>query len=143
MRRARDKHNQSPIPEEEQSDSSSAKEDDVEIPEQNRTPQQKKPNRRKRKDRSPFEKTDSKESAEDDESVSEYRTQAWRERKNSPIGKIESKAKSLEKRREKTKGARGRPSNARSKLPEVKIENVDDSMEVSDILGKFFLSWNM
>eukprot|EP00794_Sanderia_malayensis_P020215 gene20215-22191_t len=114
-RRMRDKPN--PIPEEENesdSSSSSAKEDDVEMPEQNRVSPQKKSNRRKRKDRSPFEKADSKDSGEEDESFNEYPTQSWRERnKPSFADKADSK---IAKRREKSKNAKQRPAGVKTKL---------------------------
>ncbi len=138
QRSRRTKDKPSPIAEEEESDSSSAKEDDVEMPEQNRTTPQKKPNRRKRKDRSPFEKADSKESAEEDESVGEYRAQSWRERnRNSPCEKLEGKTKNEGKRREKSKTPK-QPGSAKNKVPDDRKgrNDEDDGIGPSEKIDK-------
>ena len=121
-KRGRERPNQSPAHEEEESESSSAKEDDVESQERDRTPPQKKATRRKRKERSPYAKQDSKDSAEDESSLSEYPIERWGDDTKGAFGnKGGTRGKTPDKKKEKPKSNRGRPPSQRVKHAEESI----------------------
>ena len=121
-KRGRERPNQSPAHEEEESESSSAKEDDVESQERDRTPPQKKATRRKRKERSPYAKQDSKDSAEDESSLSEYPIERWGDDTKGAFGdKMGARGKTPDKKKEKPRSSRGRPASQRIKNAEESI----------------------
>lgn len=125
-KRGRERPNQSPVHEEEESESSSAKEDDVELQERDRTPPQKRATRRKRKERSPYAKQESKDSAEDESSLSEFPIERWGDdTKGGAFGDKEAaRGKTPDKKKEKLRSNRGRPASQRIKHVEESIHEV-------------------
>ena len=117
-KRGREKQIQSPGRDEEESESSSAKEDDVDSLERGgRSTPQRKTTRRKRNEKSPYGKQDGKDSAEDDDPSSEY---IWNDDKRDNVGfRSESRGKLVGDSKRK-KGGKGRAVR-----PKILSENED------------------
>eukprot|EP00795_Rhopilema_esculentum_P002773 gene2773-996_t len=129
-RRGREKQSQSPEREEE-SESSSAKEDDVDVQDKGRTPPQRKTTRRRRNERSPFGKQESKDSAEDEESVSEYSIDLWSdERNDGRNSKGDNKRKAVDsKKKDRPKSGKGKAASAKSIAFENDLKDLSKNVE--------------
>ena len=130
-RKGREKQTHSPGREEDESESSSAKEDDVDLLERGRrsTPQRK-ASRRKRNEKSPYNRQDGKDSAEDEESTSDY---AWSDRKDLASIRGDSRSKLVGEAKRK-KGAKGKTVKSKNVNEDESSEHLERQTSAMEIL---------
>lgn len=135
-RKLREKPIQSPSRHEaEESESSSAKEDDVDSLERgSRSTPLRKAARRKRNEKSPYSKQDSKDSAGDEESISEYTWNDDKKEDGNGTGDNRGKLMAENKRKRGNRGRVGRPKNPAESSNEMRSENFERQTSAMEIL---------
>jgi len=130
-RKLREKQTHSPGHEEDESESSSAKEDDVDSLERGRrsTPQRK-ATRRKRNEKSPYNRQEGKDSAEDEESTSDY---TWSDRKDLASIRGDSRSKLVGETKRK-KGAKGKAVKSKNLNEDENREHLERQTSAMEIL---------